>query len=153
MYTILRLYCILIITLKARLEVFMRLFSVANKCIPRYKVYSALRCMTTTEPPLKKTRQMATIGTHSGSFHCDEALGCWLLQQTDRFKTATIVRSRDPAVLAGLDVVIDVGGVYDEATLRFDHHQRGFEHVIGFGGFKTKLSSAGLVYKVLIQPQ
>ncbi len=24
-----------------------------------------------------------------------------------------------------LDIVIDVGGVYDAAKLRFDHHQRG----------------------------
>ena len=64
-----------------------------------------------------------TIATHSGSFHCDEALGCWLLQHTDKFKSAEIIRSRDPAVLATADIVIDVGGVYDEATLRFDHHQ------------------------------
>lgn len=40
-----------------------------------------------------------------------------------------------------------VGGVYDEAACRFDHHQRGFEHVFGHG-YNTKLSSAGLVYKV-----
>ena len=39
-----------------------------------------------------------------------------------------------------------MGGVYDPATLRFDHHQRGFTTVFG-GKFKTKLSSAGLVYK------
>ncbi len=52
-------------------------------------------------------------GTHSGSFHCDEALGCFLLQQTTKFGGADIVRSRDPEVLKGLDVVIDVGGVYD----------------------------------------
>jgi uncharacterized UPF0160 family protein len=29
---------------------------------------------------------------------------------------------------------------------RYDHHQKGFEQVFGHG-FKTKLSSAGLVYK------
>jgi len=29
---------------------------------------------------------------------------------------------------------------------RYDHHQKGFEEVFGYG-FKTKLSSAGLVYK------
>ena len=39
-----------------------------------------------------------------------------------------------------------MGAVYDESTHRFDHHQRGFEHVLGHG-FNTKLSSAGLVYK------
>ncbi|CAI5944760.1 unnamed protein product [Closterium sp. NIES-65] len=50
-------------------------------------------------------------------------------------------------VLAELDAVIDVGGVYNPATDRYDHHQRGFSEVLGHG-FSTKLSSAGLVYKV-----
>ncbi|KAG1677809.1 hypothetical protein FOA52_008573 [Chlamydomonas sp. UWO 241] len=89
---------------------------------------------------------MVQIGTHSGSFHCDEALGCWMLKQLPRFKDAEIVRSRDPEVLKEADIVIDVGAVYDEATLRFDHHQREFDGVLGHG-FNTKLSSAGLVYK------
>ncbi|MEW5309072.1 MAG: hypothetical protein WDW38_000983 [Sanguina aurantia] len=39
-----------------------------------------------------------------------------------------------------------MSGVYEEASNRFDHHQRGFAHVFGHG-FNTKLSSAGLVYK------
>ncbi|KAK9804694.1 hypothetical protein WJX72_000202 [[Myrmecia] bisecta] len=89
---------------------------------------------------------MVRIGTHSGSFHCDEALGCFLLQQTSAFKDAQLVRTRDPAVLQDLDVVIDVGGVYDPSANRFDHHQREFDQVFGHG-FNTKLSSAGLVYK------
>ena len=55
-------------------------------------------------------------------------------------------RTRDPAVLNTCDIVVDVGGVYDEKTQRFDHHQRGFEEIFGHG-FTTKLSSAGLVYK------
>jgi uncharacterized UPF0160 family protein len=55
-------------------------------------------------------------------------------------------RSRDPAVLDTCDIVVDVGGVYDEAVQRFDHHQRGFQENFG-RGFVTKLSSAGLVYK------
>ncbi|CAI7878454.1 unnamed protein product, partial [Closterium sp. NIES-54] len=50
-------------------------------------------------------------------------------------------------VLAELDAVMDVGGVYDPCTDRYDHHQRGFSEVFGHG-FCTKLSSAGLVYKV-----
>lgn len=55
-------------------------------------------------------------------------------------------RSRDPAVLDACDIVVDVGAIYDESTLKFDHHQRGFTEVFG-DGFDTKLSSAGLVYK------
>lgn len=47
-----------------------------------------------------------------------------------------------------LDIVVDVGGMYDHAKQRYDHHQRGFTEVFGAGGFdRTKLSSAGLVYK------
>lgn len=48
-----------------------------------------------------------------------------------------------------LDAVLDVGGVYDPSSDCYDHHQKGFEEVFGHG-FNTKLSSAGLVYKVTI---
>lgn len=44
--------------------------------------------------------------------------------------------------------MLDVGGVYDPENDRYDHHQKGFEEVFGHG-FNTKLSSAGLVYKVI----
>jgi uncharacterized UPF0160 family protein len=50
------------------------------------------------------------IGTHSGSFHADEALGCWMLKSLPQYADAEIVRSRDPEVLKDLDIVIDVGG-------------------------------------------
>jgi uncharacterized UPF0160 family protein len=50
-------------------------------------------------------------------------------------------------VLDTLDAVLDVGGVYDPERDRYDHHQRAFSEVFGHG-FTTKLSSAGLVYKV-----
>ena len=53
------------------------------------------------------------IGTHSGSFHCDEALGAFLLKQTAKFAGAQVVRTREPEVIKTLDVVIDVGGVYE----------------------------------------
>jgi uncharacterized UPF0160 family protein len=43
---------------------------------------------------------------------------------------------------------LDVGGIYDAEKFRFDHHQRGFDGTFGHG-FSTKLSSAGLVYKVI----
>ena len=91
-------------------------------------------------------RKMTKIGTHDGSFHCDEALGCFLLQHTAAYDKAEVVRSRDPEVLSTMDVVIDVGAVYEPENNKFDHHQRGFEEIFGHG-FVTKLSSAGLVYK------
>jgi uncharacterized UPF0160 family protein len=43
-------------------------------------------------------------------------------------------------------LVVDVGAVYDPATCRYDHHQREFTGVFS-SNYKTKLSSAGLVYK------
>jgi len=46
--------------------------------------------------------------------------------------------------LAKCHTVVDVGGEYDAARNRFDHHQRGFAAV--FPGRNTKLSAAGLVY-------
>ncbi|KAJ7942938.1 UPF0160 protein MYG1, mitochondrial [Quillaja saponaria] len=90
--------------------------------------------------PLKR------VGTHNGSFHCDEALGCFMIRLTDKFSNAEIVRTRDTQVLEGLDAVLDAGGVYDPSRDRYDHHQKGFGEVFGHG-FSTKLSSAGLVYK------
>lgn len=41
--------------------------------------------------------------------------------------------------------MVDVGAVYDPATHRYDHHQREFQGTLE--GYKTRLSSAGLVYK------
>ncbi|KAI8981801.1 metal-dependent protein hydrolase [Mycotypha africana] len=87
-----------------------------------------------------------TIGTHSGHFHCDEALAVSLLKRTKEFANANLVRTRDPAKLAECDIVVDVGGVYDPAIHRYDHHQRGFTETFT-EAHKTKLSSAGLVYK------
>eukprot|EP00357_Protocruzia_adherens_P033293 CAMPEP_0115010472 /NCGR_PEP_ID=MMETSP0216-20121206/23340_1 /TAXON_ID=223996 /ORGANISM="Protocruzia adherens, Strain Boccale" /LENGTH=335 /DNA_ID=CAMNT_0002378701 /DNA_START=12 /DNA_END=1015 /DNA_ORIENTATION=+ len=87
-----------------------------------------------------------SIGTHNGAFHCDEVLACVMLRHTAQFSDCPIVRTRDPEVLAGCTIVVDVGGVYEPQNLRFDHHQRGFTEVFG-NGFNTKLSSAGLVYK------
>ncbi|XP_062842271.1 UPF0160 protein MYG1, mitochondrial [Trichomycterus rosablanca] len=97
-------------------------------------------------------RRMACvkIGTHNGTFHCDEVLACYLLRQLPEYKDAEIVRTRDPAELAKCQVVVDVGGVYDKETHRYDHHQRTFVETFNTlfpeKPWVTKLSSAGLVY-------
>lgn len=41
------------------------------------------------------------VGTHNGSFHCDEALGCFMIRLTRNFFNAQIVRTRDPQVRVG----------------------------------------------------
>jgi uncharacterized UPF0160 family protein len=89
-----------------------------------------------------------SIGTHSGSFQADEAMGVWLLRRLARFggPEAPVVRSRNPDVLKPLEIVIDVGGTYDHSALRYDHHQRGFAETFS-DKFSTKLSASGLVYK------
>lgn len=90
------------------------------------------------------------IGTHSGSFQADEAMGCWMLRQLPQYKNAVIVRSRDLDVLNALDIVIDVGGIYDHEKLRYDHHQRGYDQRFEFpragtGTPKTLSSTSILV--------
>jgi len=87
-----------------------------------------------------------TIVTHSGAFHCDEVLACCMLKALAKYRDAPIVRTRNEAIIKQGTIAVDVGGTYNAETLRFDHHQRGFTEVMG-GEFKTKLSSAGLVYK------
>ncbi len=67
------------------------------------------------------------IGTHSGTFQADEAMGVWMLRQLPEYRNSNVVRSRDLKVLDPLDIVIDVGGVYDNASRRYDHHQRGYD--------------------------
>jgi len=96
-------------------------------------------------------RTCIRIGTHNGSFHCDEALACFMLKLLPAYKDAQIVRTRSPDLLAECDIVVDVGGVYDPAKHRYDHHQRSFSGTMsnltdGKLAFDTKLSSAGLVY-------
>lgn len=93
------------------------------------------------------------IGTHSGVFHCDEILACYMLQQLPKYKNASIVRTRDDTKLKDCDIVVDVGSVYDPENNRFDHHQKTFQHTLGsvrpeFAGKfdAVRLSSAGLIY-------
>lgn len=67
---------------------------------------------------------MNRIGTHSGAFHADDALGVAMLLALH--PGAEVVRTRDPAAWATCDALVDVGGEYDRSTNRFDHHQKGF---------------------------
>lgn len=90
-------------------------------------------------------RSFPVIATHDGSFHCDEALAVSMLKCLPEYREAQVLRTRRPEELVKADIVVDVGAVYDVATLRFDHHQREFTGTLD--GYNTKLSSAGLVYK------
>jgi uncharacterized UPF0160 family protein len=85
-----------------------------------------------------------SIGTHNGHFHADEALAVYMLRLLPAYESSQLVRTRDPARLETCHTVVDVGGEYDPAANRYDHHQRTFDTT--FPGRPTKLSSAGLVY-------
>ncbi|ORC85934.1 metal binding protein [Trypanosoma theileri] len=91
----------------------------------------------------------AVIGTHNGTFHCDEALACGMLRCTSQFAAANILRTRDASKLEKCHVVVDVGGVYEPEKMRFDHHQPSFQGTMTTpkATYHTRLSSAGLVYK------
>lgn len=90
------------------------------------------------------------IGTHNGAFHCDEVLACSMLKYLPEYKSAEIVRTRDPNLLDTCDIVVDVGGVFDPSKHRYDHHQKTFSDTMSSllpgKKWETKLSSAGLVY-------
>ena len=82
------------------------------------------------------------IVTHGGKFHADDAWAVAALHLL--FPDATILRTRDPAVIATGDFVVDVGGVWDPARGLFDHHQKGFDGARPTG---VPYASAGLVWR------
>ncbi|XP_076355167.1 MYG1 exonuclease isoform X2 [Tachypleus tridentatus] len=101
-------------------------------------------------PNKKSCPDVPVIGTHNGTFHCDEALACFILKTLPEYKNAKILRTRDENLLKDCDVVVDVGGLYDPEVHRYDHHQRNFSESMHSlnpkNPWTTKLSSAGLVY-------
>ncbi|MGV3570437.1 MAG: MYG1 family protein [Ramlibacter sp.] len=75
------------------------------------------------------------IATHDGTFHADDVFGVAVLAAV--FPDHELIRTRDADRLAGADSVVDVGGTWDAASGRFDHHQRGFT------GARTRLDDHG----------
>ncbi|MCS4558828.1 MYG1 family protein, partial [Shewanella sp. C32] len=53
------------------------------------------------------------IGTHNGTFHCDEALAVSMLKLLPKFAAHDVLRTRDEAKLAQCEAVVDVGGIYN----------------------------------------
>jgi uncharacterized UPF0160 family protein len=82
------------------------------------------------------------IATHSGRFHADDV---WAVAALNiLFPGSDLIRTRDAELLSKADFVVDVGGVWDAATGRFDHHQKGF---VGARDTGVVYASAGLVWK------
>jgi|ERR1035437_634934 uncharacterized UPF0160 family protein len=68
---------------------------------------------------------MKTIATHNGSFHTDDVFAVATLKLFLGEEEVKVVRTRDQALFTTADYCVDVGGVYDPKTRRFDHHQTG----------------------------
>jgi len=99
--------------------------------------------MTETSAKRLKTSPLS-IGTHNGAFHADEALAVYMLRLLPDYENSQLIRTRNPALLSTCHTVVDVGGEYNAAANRYDHHQNTFNTT--FPNRPTKLSSAGLVY-------
>jgi len=85
---------------------------------------------------------MLTVATHSGSFHADDCFAYAILRAATKGEL-TLARSRDKADWDRADVVFDVGGVFDPAKRRYDHHMR--DKPLRPNG--ESYSSAGLVWR------
>lgn len=93
--------------------------------------------------------KIATVITHSGSFHCDEVLAYSMIRYL--YGNAHVLRTRDDKVIASFagredTFVVDVGGIFNPQRRQYDHHQSTFTET--FDERSTiSLSSSGLVYK------
>ncbi len=93
-------------------------------------------------------KKLIKLVTHDGSFHADDIFACATLIMVleKKGQAYEVIRTRDEKIIEKADYVFDVGGVYDEANNRFDHHQ------IGGAGKRTggggiEYASFGLVWK------
>jgi uncharacterized UPF0160 family protein len=81
------------------------------------------------------------VVTHSGVFHTDDVAAVAALKFIFDFQ---LTRTREKSVIEKADIVLDVGGIYDRDTLRFDHHQAS-----GAGKRESEIpyASFGLIWK------
>lgn len=93
--------------------------------------------------------------THSGHFHADEVLACFLVRYITGFSSQNsnqsesgywIIRSRNKEIFREADLILDVGGIYDPLQMKYDHHMDYFKETLD-DSHKIKLSAAGLIYK------
>jgi uncharacterized UPF0160 family protein len=117
--------------------------------------YGVSRTATFAKSPVLNGSQMPKpdstppiLATHSGKFHCDEVFAYVVLRLALGLRHPgadhTLLRTRKAELIEAADIVWDVGGLFDVASNRFDHHQRGAP--VREDG--TPFSSAGLVWQV-----
>lgn len=87
-----------------------------------------------------------TLVTHNSRYHADDVFACATLKLVLERQgvSYTIIRTRDEEKIKSGDYVFDIGGEYDPARNRFDHHQKG-----GAGQRENSIpyASFGLVWK------
>lgn len=62
------------------------------------------------------------VATHDGIFHADEVFAISAIGMVHKYD---LIRTRNLKELDEATILIDIGGVYDPAKGRFDHHQKG----------------------------
>lgn len=78
-----------------------------------------------SENTQEKNTNEIVIVAHNASFHADDVFAVATILLSLEGKPARVVRTRNPEEIASADYVVDVGGEYDPARKRFDHHQKG----------------------------
>ena len=116
------------------------------------KITNDLRVMDTDDmEAFEKVRAepgVTLIGTRADHFHCDEALSMVMLLYTDKYKNSVIIRTIQEDVFDKLDVLTDVGSLYDHERLRYGHHFSTFSDTWNNKETDvTQLSAAGLIYR------
>jgi uncharacterized UPF0160 family protein len=86
------------------------------------------------------------IAISSGPFDSSTVLSVYFLRKSGHFKDCLLVRTCDPWLVKCSRVVVNMGGIYDRKTFRYDHRARDFhETMTDRGG--VLLGPAGLIYK------
>lgn len=88
-----------------------------------------------------KSKKIVVV--HDGNFHPDDVFCVALLSILNK-GNIKVIRTRDEKVCFKADYVLDVGGEYDSAKDRFDHHQSGGA---GLRENKIPYSTFGLLWK------
>lgn len=65
---------------------------------------------------------MKKVITHSGTFHADEVFAIATIEIA-LANPIELIRTRNKDLYETADILVDVGGEYDEMSDRFDHHQ------------------------------
>ncbi|MGO4526924.1 MYG1 family protein [Microvirga sp. 2MCAF35] len=86
------------------------------------------------------TKGMKVV-THSGTFHADDVFAFSILREA--LGPFEFARTRDAALIETADLVFDVGGTYDVARGRYDHHMRDLPRRPD----GTPYSSVGLIWR------